>query len=85
VMMVRLEHAREDFRAFWDWIGATGDLDAALAEWDVRHDATKPKPAPALAPHQAPTAPRPRRPLPRRIARKSGRAIRGLPGYLRDA
>jgi hypothetical protein len=40
VMDVHLESARDDFRTFWDWIGAEGDLDAALAEWDVRHDAT---------------------------------------------
>lgn len=40
VMAFRLEHARDDFRRFWDWIGARGDLDAALAEWDVRHNAS---------------------------------------------
>jgi hypothetical protein len=93
VMVVRLEHAKEDFRAFWDWIGATGDLDAALAEWDVKHDATPldAAEAPALPVVPPPTPrspgrrPRPKRPLPVRIARKSARVIRGLPGYLRDA
>ncbi|MET0772078.1 MAG: hypothetical protein ABWZ82_03255 [Candidatus Limnocylindrales bacterium] len=85
VMTVRLEHAKEDFRAFWDWVGATGDLDAALAEWDVKHDATDPAPIPAPESPKAPQPPRPRRPLPVRIARKSARAIRGLPGYLRGA
>jgi hypothetical protein len=40
VMTFRLERGREDFRVFWDWIGARGDLDAALAEWDVRHNAS---------------------------------------------
>lgn len=39
-MNFRLEHAREDFLAFWDWIGAEGDLTAALAEWDVRYNAS---------------------------------------------
>lgn len=39
-MTFRLEHAREDFRAFWDWIGAEGDLTAALAEWDERYNAS---------------------------------------------
>lgn len=39
-MAVRLEHAQEDFRAFWRWIGAQGDLDQALAEWDTRHNAS---------------------------------------------
>jgi hypothetical protein len=42
VMHVHLETAQDDFRAFWLWIGAEGDLDAALAEWDVRHSATEP-------------------------------------------
>ncbi len=37
-MEVRVERAHEDFRTFWRWIGAEGNLDAALAEWDVRHN-----------------------------------------------
>jgi hypothetical protein len=40
VMTFRLEHAREHFRAFWDWIGAKGDLPAALAEWELRYNAS---------------------------------------------
>ncbi len=36
----RLEHAAEDFARFWDWIGAEGDLDAALAEWQRRYNAS---------------------------------------------
>jgi hypothetical protein len=84
-MVVRLEHAKDDFRAFWEWIGATGDLDAALAEWDVRHDATELEAPPPQAPPEASKAPRPKRPLPVRIARKSARVVRGLPEYLRDA
>ena len=39
-MPFRLEHAKEDFRAFWQWIGAQGDLEQALAEWDNRHNAS---------------------------------------------
>lgn len=35
-----LEQAKEDFRQFWAWIGAEGDLDAALAEWDERYNAS---------------------------------------------
>jgi hypothetical protein len=35
-----LEQAREDFKRFWSWIGAHGNLDAALAQWDVRHNAS---------------------------------------------
>ncbi len=42
VMTFRLEQARVDFLAFWDWIGAEGDLAAALAEWDRRYNASPP-------------------------------------------
>lgn len=38
--VVRLETAKEDFAAFWSLVGAEGDLDAALAEWDISHNAT---------------------------------------------
>lgn len=84
-MTVRLEHAQEDFRAFWDWIAAEGDLDAALAEWDVRHDATREKPPRPPEPPRPARPRRPRRPLPVHLARKSVRVLRGLPGYLREA
>ncbi|MET0066529.1 MAG: hypothetical protein ABW076_09305 [Candidatus Thiodiazotropha sp.] len=40
VYPVRLERAEADFRLFWEAIGAHGDLDAALAEWGVRHNAS---------------------------------------------
>jgi hypothetical protein len=30
---------KTEFTAFWRWIDARGDLDGALAEWDVRHNA----------------------------------------------
>lgn len=39
-MHFRLEHAKEDFAHFWTWIGAAGDREAALAEWDTRHNAS---------------------------------------------
>jgi len=39
-MDFRLEHAEADFRLFWQAIGAEGDLDAALAEWGVRYNAS---------------------------------------------
>lgn len=39
-MDFRLERARQDFTAFWHRIGARGDLDAALAEWDTRYNAS---------------------------------------------
>lgn len=38
VLTMTLETAKADFRAFWERIGAEGDLNAALAEWDVRHN-----------------------------------------------
>ncbi len=40
VLPFRLEQAEADFRAFWHWIGAEGDLDRALAQWQVRHNAS---------------------------------------------
>lgn len=39
VVAVRVESAREDFRHFWQAIDAVGDLNAAIAEWDIRHNA----------------------------------------------
>lgn len=39
-MVFRLEHAKDDFKTFWNWIGAQGDLDKALAEWDTSHNAS---------------------------------------------
>lgn len=38
-MAFALENAQEDWLRFWAWIGADGDRDAALAEWQVRHNA----------------------------------------------
>jgi hypothetical protein len=39
-MDFKLENSKDDFKAFWQRIGAEGDLDAALAEWDTRHNAS---------------------------------------------
>ena len=39
-MTFRMEQAQADFAAFWDWIGARGDLERAMAEWHVRHNAS---------------------------------------------
>ena len=36
-----LDNAKTDFTAFWYDIGAKGDLKAALAEWDVKHNASR--------------------------------------------
>ncbi len=35
-----LENARVDFPRFWNLIGAEGDLEAALREWDSRYNAS---------------------------------------------
>lgn len=39
-MTFRLENARHDFADFWQRIGATGDLAAALAEWQYPYNAS---------------------------------------------
>jgi hypothetical protein len=39
-MTFRVENAKEDFKRFWEFVGAEGDLDAALGEWDVMHNAS---------------------------------------------
>lgn len=40
VFRVQLETAAADFARFWYGIGAEGDLEAARAEWTIRHNAT---------------------------------------------
>ncbi len=42
-MNMRMENIEDDFRAFWTWIGAEGDLEAALSEFSKRHNATPSK------------------------------------------
>jgi hypothetical protein len=54
-MPFRVETAETEFPKFWDWIGAEGDLDAALAEFRVAHNSTtsKLKRAPIVIGHFA--------------------------------
>lgn len=40
-MTMRLENIKEDFPKFWSLIGAEGDLEAALAEFDIKYNKTK--------------------------------------------
>ena len=40
-MSFRLENAPSDFHTFWNRIGAAGDLDGALGEWSVSHNASE--------------------------------------------
>jgi hypothetical protein len=39
-MGFQLERAEEEFRRFWQLIGAEGDLEAALATWQTRYNAS---------------------------------------------
>lgn len=39
-MTVRLETVKTDFTEFWQRIGATGDMNASLAEWNINHNKT---------------------------------------------
>ena len=39
-MRFQLENAQQDFQAFWQFIGAEGDLDAALHEFNNRYNAS---------------------------------------------
>lgn len=40
VMQMTLENAKHDFETFWHWIGADGDLESALQQFDVKHNAS---------------------------------------------
>jgi len=40
-MDFHLESAKNDFEVFWGKIGATGDFDAALKEWDTNYNASR--------------------------------------------
>jgi len=40
-MTLQLEHAKQQFPELWQQIGADGNLDAALAEWDVAYNASE--------------------------------------------
>lgn len=40
-LLLSLENIQEDFEKFWNFIGAEGDLDAALSEWKVSYNASQ--------------------------------------------
>jgi len=73
-MRFSMENADTDFRAFWTLIGAEGNLQAALAEWDQQHNAS---------PESLNAAPK--KYSASRAASKVKRIIRTLPDYLKDA
>lgn len=54
---VELESAQKDFSGFLDRIGAEGDLDAALSEWEVHHNPTPERFLKRFAEQSAKTAP----------------------------
>jgi len=70
-----LENARQDFKRFWDFVGAEGDIDAALLEFSTYYNASKPPPN-----NNKKTLP-----LPMRVLRKMGRLIVKLPDFVENA
>lgn len=66
-MDFRLENAESDFRRLWHTIGAKGDIDAALAEFRVQHNASDPRD----------DAPRPHISFAERVRRRLARALKG--------
>jgi hypothetical protein len=72
-MDFRLEEGRERFAEFWRRIGAEGDLEAALAEFDVRHNAAWDQRGDVRPPFLS------------RIGSKLYRIGRKLPVFLRNA
>jgi hypothetical protein len=75
VMRFELEKAAPAFLSFWEWIGAEGDLEAALSEFEIRHNSSA----------SGSTAPKTLR---RRLARVPGkcrRIVARLPDLIRYA
>lgn len=67
--VVRLEQAEADFAACWDSAGFEGDRAAALAEWSVPYNASKPAGPTGLAKLS-------------RIPQKLGRILQKLPDFI---
>jgi hypothetical protein len=75
VMRFELETPVPGFASFWEWIGAEGDLQAALAEFDVHHNSS-------------PSRPNASRTLRKKLARvpgKVGRILTRFPDFIRYA
>jgi hypothetical protein len=86
-MEFRLESAEDDFRRFWERIGAEGDMSASMQEWGRKYNASDSKEAPEEeAPEEE--APEEEAPqissLPVRAIRKAVRAAREFPTFLRE-
>ena len=80
-LTVELETIEQGFAAFWQAIGAEGDLDAALEEFGVQYNSTKT----LRARQQKRTAEDTPRGFLVRAARKLERLIVKLPSYIRNA
>lgn len=39
-LVFNIEHSKKDFQIFWETIGAEGDIDGALAEFDITYNAS---------------------------------------------
>ncbi|PSQ98451.1 MAG: hypothetical protein BRD53_02230 [Bacteroidetes bacterium SW_7_64_58] len=72
-MELRLKSAKEDFREFWDRVGAVGNRSKALCEWEREYNASNRG--------KRPSAPS----LPARAANKVARVVRKLPYFLKEA
>jgi len=73
-MEFNLESAKEDFHRFWGIIGAEGDLDTALAEFDTLHNASV-----------IYDSEKQKQNLPTRVFRKLHRVAVKLPDYVKNA
>jgi len=78
-MEFRLESADEDFREFWDRIGAEGSLSSSLQEWNRKYNASDPEEAPEEDSEEDSLA------LPIRAAKKAVRVVRKFPHFVRAA
>jgi len=89
VMSMQLENAQDQFTEFWQWIGAEGDLQAALAEWDSKTNSSE-NPARRVIPSPAELRRLRNEELAnagvaKRATYKLGRILAGLPAYVRRA
>jgi hypothetical protein len=69
-MTMHVENAAEEFPVFWERIGAEGDLEAAVAEFEMHHNASDTTVEPALT---------------KRAIAKVARVAKGLPHYIAEA
>lgn len=75
VMTFQLENAAHDFQLFWELIGAEGDREAALAEFERKHNATI-----------DPTLREPKKVnYAQKVVNKILRIVRKIPRFIREA